>query len=368
MSALQTYLRGGGTIVDLLSRYAIKAVRHRIYSNLVLFKYDQIASPFGDPIVQSARCHVLDESDNWRHVSRPFDKFFNYGEGRAAKIDWSRARVYEKLDGSLCCLYFYAGKWHVHTSGSPDATGVVYGHKFTFGDLFWQVFGELKLPLPSELTAPFAPPTDFTFMFELMTPYNRVVVRHHDRRVALIGVRHNETGHEFSVEELSSFYPVVRSFPLQTITDVLATTDTMQPLEQEGYVIFDGTGRVKVKCPAYVAIHHLTDGFGPRRIVEVIRRGETSELLAYYPEWKPNFDAIQAKYDALVAQVEADYARVRGIADQKAFALEAVKTPCSGALFQLRSGATPSVKQYLMDLHIRSLLKLLGVRDMTPEN
>lgn len=170
MSALRTYLRNGGTIENLLSQYAIKAVRHRTYQNLILFKYNQIESPFREPIVQSARGTILDELDNWRHVSRPFSKFFNYGEGLAATIDWSKARVLEKLDGSLVCLYFYAGKWHVQTSGTPDATGDVNGMGLTFADLFWQVFGELKLPLPSELPS-LVPASDVTFLFELTTPY-----------------------------------------------------------------------------------------------------------------------------------------------------------------------------------------------------
>lgn len=374
MSALQTYLRNGGTIADLLSRYAIKAVRHRAHPNLVLFKYNQIESPFREPVVRSARGTILDEANNWRIVSRPFDKFFNHGEGLAASIDWSTARVLEKLDGSLCSLYHYAGQWHVQTSGTPDATGAVNALDLTFADLFWQVFRELNLPLPVELTGPLAPATEFTYMFELMTPYNRVVVRHLNRRLALIGIRHNETGCEFDVEELRDFYPIVRSFPLRTLADVEATLLSMPPLEQEGYVALSRNvargdfDRVKIKSPAYVALHHMTDGFGPRRIAEIIRCGETSELLAHYPEWQVDFNTVQVKYDALVAQIESDYARIQDITDQKAFALEATKTVCSGALFQLRNGKTPSVKQFLMDLHIKSLLKMIGVRDTTPED
>lgn len=193
---------------------------------------------------------------------------------------------------------------------------------------------------------------------------NRVVVRHQYRRVTLIGVRHNETGREFDVNEFQDFYPIVRSFPLQTMADVEATLSEMKPLEQEGYVIVDGAfNRVKVKSPAYVAIHHMTDGFGPRRIVEVIRRGETSELLALFPEWKPDFNVIQWKYDALVIQIEADYARLKDISEQKAFALEAVKTVCSAALFQLRRGTVTSAKQFLAAMQIKSLMDKLRVKD-----
>ena len=366
MSALQTYLRNGGTAAGLLDQYAIKAVRHRTRPNLVLFKYDQIGSPFREPVVQSARGTILDESDNWRVISRPFDKFFNHGEGLAATIDWSTARVLEKLDGSLCCLYFYDGEWRVQTSGTPDAAGAVGGLNLSFGDLFWQVFREMGLSLPPILKS--NAQHEHTFMFELMTPYNRVVVRHRERRLALIGVRHRETGQERDIDEFGRIYPVVRSFPLRTMADVQATLVNMPPLEQEGYVVVDGAfNRVKVKSPAYVALHHMTDGFGPRRIAEIIRRGETSELLAHYPEWKTDFDAIQTKYNALLAEIESSYERLKNIPEQKAFALEAVKTRCPAALFALRKGATTSARHFLTDLPIKNLLDRLGVRDATPD-
>jgi len=241
MSALQVFLQAGGTLNDLLSQYAIKASRHRTYPHLVLFKYNQIDSPFAEPIVQSARGTILDESDNWDIVSRPFDKFFNYVEGLAAEIDWSTARVQEKVDGSLCCLYFYDGKWNVQTSGMPDAIGAVNGMGLSFAELFWQVWEEMQLPLPNLADR------DCTFMFELTTPYNRVVVQHHQRRLTLIGCRHNQTGAERDIRDISG-YPTVRSFPLQSMAEVEATLDTMKPLEQEGYVIVDSAfRRVKVK-------------------------------------------------------------------------------------------------------------------------
>lgn len=127
MLAVQHHLRSGGTIDDLLREHGIKSRRHSKHENLVLLKYNQVESDFRKPIVRECRGLVLDEADDWRVVCRAFDKFFNYGEPGAAEIDWGTARVQEKLDGSLTTLYSYAGRWHVATSGSPDAAGDVHG-------------------------------------------------------------------------------------------------------------------------------------------------------------------------------------------------------------------------------------------------
>ena len=46
------------------------------------------------PAASSADEAVIGE---WRVVCMPFSKFFNYREKHASSIDWSTARVYEKV-------------------------------------------------------------------------------------------------------------------------------------------------------------------------------------------------------------------------------------------------------------------------------
>lgn len=193
MTTIQRYLLAGGTLDDLLRIYAIKSNRSEAHPNLVLLKYNQIASAMGERIVQESRGIILDESDGWRVVSRAFDKFFNHGEGHAAPIDWTTARVQEKVDGSLCVLYSYRGEWHVATSGMPDARGEVNGCGFSFAALFWRTFRAMGLALPEGSA-------DLCYAFELTSPWNRVVVKHDSERLVLLGVRDRVTGQEHPVE------------------------------------------------------------------------------------------------------------------------------------------------------------------------
>lgn len=355
---LQEFLRNGGTLEDLALKYAIKNRRHNVYKNLVLLKYDQINSPMSEPAVKEARGVILDQNDNWSVVCRPFDKFFNQGEGHAAKIDWDTARVQQKYDGSLCTLYHYDNKWHVATTGTPDACGQVNDFGITFADLFWAVWDEKRYELPIGWE-------NFSFMFELMCPENRVVVQHKHRNLVLIGVRHR-SGAEMSLDSAAGLdYSYAQKYPLQSIEDVLKTFEAMNPLNQEGYVIVDRDfNRIKVKHPGYLALHHMKgNGLTNKRIVEIVRSGEYSEVVSYFPEWKDKLDEVSGKLFEFQANFEDYYERIQEIESQKEFAAFALKTPLPDLLFRLRKKQVNSVKEYIMSMRLENLVSVLGLKD-----
>lgn len=363
---VQKFLRNGGTLADLLQRYAIVAKEHPAFPGLHLLKYNQIASDFREPIVRECRGIILDATDHWRVVARGFDKFFNHGEPNAAAIDWTTARYLEKLDGSLCMVYHHADEWHVATTGSPDAGGDINGTGLRFSDYFWQTFGTKHGGFECSKSG-------MCFLFELMGPANRVVVQHAEPRLVLLGARVRESGEELTAEHARIYIgndreiETVRAFPLGSIDDVVASFGTMSPLAQEGYVVVDKAfNRVKVKHPGYVALHHAKDGLSQRAFVEIARSGETPEVIAAFPELKPSLDEARARFDGLVGDVEADYARLRDRPTQKEFALDAVKTRCSGALFAVRAGKAPSVRGYFASANIEQVMRLLGYKDAAP--
>lgn len=354
--AVRWFLHAHG-LDALQERYAIKARRHGVYPNLVLLKYDQIESPMGERIVQECRGLILDEADNWGIVSYPFDKFFNYGEGHAAAVDWDSARIYEKLDGALMVLYWYNG-WQVASSGTPDGSGGVSGINLTFRELLWNVWRELGYRLPRA--------TQFCYMFELMTPHNRVVVRHERNRLALLGVRNLETLEEDGPEFAAQLYgwEYARSFPFDSCHAVLVAARDLDPMDSEGYVVCDSAfRRVKMKSPQYVALAHMRDSFSLRRMLEVIRLNEGDEFLSYFPEWGGLYADLRGRYDGLCAEIEARYAEIKDVGEQKAFALEATKVPYSGILFSLRKGSIATAREGLAKMLIWNLETLLGVEN-----
>jgi RNA ligase len=352
---LQDYLTNQG-LTELAQEFNIKVNRHSQMDNLVCLKYSQIESPMGEKIVQQCRGIILDEANNWSVVSYPYDKFFNYGEGHAPKLDWNTAKVYEKLDGSLMTLYFYQGEWRVQSSGMADAAGAVADFGYTFAQLFWKVWQELGYQLPQD--------TEYCFMFELTTPFNRIVVRQYQNDLVLHGVRNLQTLTESDPHVWGNKYGwrVVKTYPLQTLDEIIAVSNHLDPMDLEGYIVCDAQfKRIKIKSPQYVAIAHLRSGFSSRRILEIVATNEGEEFLNYYPEWRDLYHKIRGKYDALVEEIEAQYQQYQAIPVQKDFALAVKHLPYSGILFNLRGGKTTSVRESLAQTTIQKLESLLQI-------
>lgn len=349
------FIRTNG-LPALSERYAIKLRRHEKFPNLVHLKYSQCDSPMGERIVQECRGLILDEADDWRPVCVPYFKFFNHGEGHAAPIDWTTARVQEKLDGSLIALYNYRGSWQAATTGTPDGSGNAESCGLTFSELFWQTYRELGYRVPLN--------TAYTYLFELMTRHNRVIVCHPKPRLVLHGVRKLSTLQEESPTScaLTHGWEFVREFPLNTLESIVAACNALNPVECEGYVVVDAAfNRIKVKSPQYVALSHLKEGMNGRRLLDIVRTNEASEFLSHFPEWTTAYNRVRDQFDALCGEVELDYRRLRDIPSQKDFALEALKTRASGALFALRGGKVKTAREFFAGVSSHLMEKLIDV-------
>lgn len=361
---VQDYIRENG-LKRLQEDLKIKVTRHGSYQNLVGFKYNGIESPMGNPVVQACRGLILDEDNDWRVVCYPFQKFWNTSEFYAASIDWRTAKVYEKLDGSLICGYYYKNKWHVATTGSPDASGDVHGTGQTFSDLFWKTWEELD----------YSPPGDkhSTYMFELMTPDNRIVVPHSDRNIVLLGIRDNISLQESPPEVIQHWgvvwgwthqgrptWRVVNSCPLKTLDDVIGAARQLNPMQQEGFVVVDKNfNRVKVKSPQYVAIHHLKDQLTEHGILDIIKINEGSEFLVYFPEMHQLYNSLLERFNNKVQEAEDLYHKVSSIESRKDFALAIKDRKYASALFLMRDQKIQNIIEWFQVCDSKKLLEFI---------
>lgn len=329
-------LRSGANLTSLCSAYKLTSRLHP-HLPLVQLSYSQRESDLANEVVQECRGLIL-EKGSWRVVALPFTKFFNADEPAAAAVrkafDWSTARVYEKLDGSIATLYHHCDRWHVSSMRVPDAAGEVPGVGVgTFASHFWETFAASGYRLPE--------PTGRCYTFELCLPGNTIVVRHSRASLTLIGARDLTTLVEEDVEEAAAQlgWAAPRKLPgPHDLTSVKAAACALNPVDQEGFVCVDSAfRRIKVKSPGYVALHRLPPGeegvasgggadprLQRRRLLEVARCREGDEFLSYFPRLRPLYDEVAADLRRLSLTGGAEWVRDAPIGEVEA-AIEAAR-------------------------------------------
>jgi hypothetical protein len=357
---IQKYLRSNGLNIEELASRGIYVKAHSMYPQILNFNYDQITAINGDPLVKECRALILNQDDNWNILARGYDRFFNYGQGSAAEINWSTSKVLAKLDGSYINLWWnpYEENWNIGTRGTPDASGEVNGFSRTFQELFWETFHALGYKLPRDKS--------ITYIFELMRPENRVVCRYKEHRLVLHGMRsieedfnYQEYNHDIlCAEAKGNNWEVVKAVKMNSIDEIIESCRLINPLDEEGYVVCDqiNFNRVKVKSPQYLALHSMRDGFGPKRVLVMLRENSGDQWLEYFPEFADLYNKYKTRYDAIVGLLEFSYEKVKDIKDQKTFALAIKDLELSGALFQIRARRIKTIKEYLSNININTLM------------
>ena len=356
--------------------------------NLVMFKYDQIESDMSLPIVQECRGLILDFDTN-DIVSFPFKKFFNAGETNAAEIDWSSCWVGEKIDGSITKVVKIGDKLLWSTNGVPNAFNAPLAEQIgctakSFGDLMLiglkNAFDEyLKKALDnhrcfdsSEEWFKSLIQEGYTYIFELTSPFSKVVVQFHDTKLNFLGCRNNETFEEtyFTDHDLKNYFNTPKVFPLTSLDECKKATEVMGP-DQEGFVVCDKNfNRIKVKSILYVSLAHMRNNgvLSYERGIEIVRGNELEEVVTYFPEFKDHLEQIKEKYDFLVSHLEASWdgfnTLVTALAPRKEAAIWITKNfDIPGVGFALLDGKVKSVKEWMEKCPAKNLVKWLGFKE-----
>lgn len=355
--------------------YCLKISHEEMFGHkLVMLKYDQIESSFYEPIVCECRGLVLDDTTN-EVISFPFTKFFNFGEPTAATIDWKTAKVGQKVDGSLIKIVRLGDDVLISTNGTLDAfkapVAEQIGCKFkSFGDIVKHVivskFGTMQLFI-SQLRE------NFTYMFELVSPYTRVVIPYKEADLWYLVRRDNISFQEehFSAKPFGDIFKVPEVFPLSNVDQCLAATRAM-PWDEEGYVVCDANfNRVKIKSPSYLAVHNLKGEGGVmsyRRAIEIVRANEIDEICSYFEEFRPALEECKAKFWKIVEETENAWNEYLKIDDslptRKDKALWITKNfKMPGIAFGLLDKKIASVKDFFMNVPTDKLLRCLGYKE-----
>lgn len=271
--------------------YHLKISRDGEY---IMFKYNQVFSDFNTPLVREARGIIFRESD-WECVCHPFDKFGNYGESYCPEINWETASVQEKVDGSLI-KFWYDNGWHISTNGTIDA------FKANLNNVKYQNFGQLVIDAIYKV---FKDEHEFfnmldpkcTYMFELVSPYNRVVIPYEEVQLYFLGMRERDTGMEWNPEEMDEtlYFKIPKRYTLHSLEDVQKAANAL-PWDQEGYVVCDADfNRVKIKSPSYVMAHYVRNNntINIERLVQIVLDGEQDEFLIYASDYADDLRDVE---------------------------------------------------------------------------
>ena len=376
MLALHTYLNEVVNLDEIRKKMKELKVEVKEPDNVTrpvfLFNYEDDA-PRGDPIVEGCRGTMwYQHSGEWICLRATFDRFYNLGEESAPKLSEEsltkeEIQFQEKLDGTLIILYWNGDKWVWGTRNTITLAGML----LTGGRDAQKVINSMNLGNLYEVVDKHR---DKTFLFELCTPYNQVVVFHPDPKLVLLGVRSTEDGFEefdptkfpFDVIQLP------KTFSFKTLNECQEYIEANGGEKFEGLVLKFGTVedpiRLKFKSKAFVALAHNSKCTAPpeEQIVMAILKNDLPELLAYYPTWKDKATAIEnvlKKFQEKIKEVDVQLARLPASATKKDQAEIVKKSPETSA-YHFAKGKYKSELDYLMEVAKKNgavgVLKVIG--------
>ena len=263
---------------------AHKLISVKKYDTLALFMYGHKAY-FPDPVVQEARGIIID-TETLEVVCWPFNKFFNIEESSAAVIDWDSAKVYNKYDGSLIKLWYYKKehRWIWSSNGMIFAEDCKTG---TSNGIIKMLNEVIEMALTDNDIVYDALDKENTYMFELLSPYNRIIIDYGDKPLLkLIGVKNNLTGEEtiMDVPGVKEPYTFPSDFKIAFSKGIDAVIDNVKMLnfdddgkitdvKYEGYIVCDKFfNRVKIKSPVYIMFHQLESSIKDTSTKNTIKR------------------------------------------------------------------------------------------------
>ena len=284
MISLQLFLNENNAInlsnEELKELMSIKKINIQFSkdNSLVLLKYG-IDADFYDPVVKNARGIILYRKD-FSIACYPFNKFGNYTESYCDEIDWKTAKVQEKIDGSIMKIWYnkLTNKWMLSTNGTIDANDApIYGNNKSFAQLFYDAKSKIDYNKLDK---------NNTYIFELVSPENRIVIYYPYTDIYHIGTRNNNTCEEISVD-IGIQKP--KEYNVNTLEDSIKyCNDICTPDDRhEGFVVVDDHySRIKIKNAFYITCHYLkgkVEG-NIKTVLEFLDSGDIDEFKSYMPE------------------------------------------------------------------------------------
>lgn len=240
--------------------------------NMLIWNYTPVTqfSKAWDEVTLQARGLITDYYG--QIISRPFSKFFNYGEYQGEIPAEQYPSISEKMDGSLGILYKHGDTIGIATRGSFESDQAIHATG---------ILNQYLLDRGADWIKP-----GWTYLFEIIYPTNRIVVDYGDRdELVLLAILDTETGEDVPMYAVDHGWagPVVQFVDSHRDLDSLAAENKPN---HEGYVVRFSNGlRLKVKFEEYVRLHRLLTNISSKVIWELMKDGKSlDEIIANVPD------------------------------------------------------------------------------------
>lgn len=268
------------------------------------------------------------------------------------------------VHNSLIINYFdpFMDSWCAATRSSPDADIIMDNGIYTFRTLFEKAISD---KFDSSFLN-FADTLDKskTYYFELMTPYNRIVVNYKNNDIILLGIRNNlslqEEDPSLSFTNDDNFCFLAKEYPFNKFEDIINYINTQSPSEMEGVVVRDKCfNRVKIKSAGYVLAHKMKDHISasPRNCLEAILLEKDDDIITFLPtEVVNNLLKMKEKLNDLIKNYDVYYQILLNCANslnknnKKTFALlvtSNAKLLWTSPFFQIFDKKSSSFKEFI---------------------
>lgn len=292
-------------------------------------------------------CRGLVTTDDGTVVSRPFPKFFNWGEPEATSDPGRPFIAYDKMDGSLIVV------------GNDPAGDVCVSTKGSFTT--WHS------EKARELLGSWQPHDGWTVLFELVDPGNRIVVKYPEGLYGLhlLGAVNHETGQDhYTPDEIATQMGwngevvVSRNFNLHRMLETIK--DPQAGENREGFVlVYPDYGvidpetavqapggpseRVKIKFAQYVMLHHTLSRISNVGVWEALKDGTFEVLLDLVP------DEMYDRVRECASDLRAAHANVMHVAGAVVDLAYDLPNRREQAEYIMRESSVPSVVFKMLD-------------------
>lgn len=350
-------------------RFGVDGMKASLNYNMLTAKKGDVISEQCRGVVVRARDMKVTTNPSWKDeivgevqvLAWPMNRFYNMGDIAAAFFCWDAAdvKIFEKLDGTCIIMYWDPAieKWCAGTRAVCEADlpirkdDVNIGNA-TFSDLFFKVLGKIPEGLSKE----------HTYVFELTSLYNQIVVRYETPGVTLLAIKETATGKEVSTDVAFEWFEgsnatLPLTWSINNLGALEAFVDSANPAQLEGAVVLDSSfNRIKVKNKAWVLSSRAKDlvTVSRRSALLAIIKGEIDDVIPLVSkEIADDLEDIQTKIVSYARGIDERYVSFKNEAgsDRKTFAWLVMQgLDWHPPYFKLWEGKVSSTMEYLQDL------------------